>query len=90
MAFTYQDKAGRRFTSASLYEVIGENYAYENRNRPYRPLALAADQAAYKPGETARLTARPQSPVSRYLLTLEQEVGATVGPQGAQAPGRGS
>jgi len=73
LAFTYQDEAGRRFTSASVYEVMGENYAYENRNRSYRPLALAADQAAYKPGETARLTARPQSPVSRYLITLEQE-----------------
>jgi len=73
VAFTYQDEAGRSFTSASAYEAMGENYAYENRERPYRPLALVADQGAYKPGETARLTARPESPVSRYLVTLEQE-----------------
>ena len=53
--------------------MIGESYAYENRELPYLPLALSADQPAYKPGETARLTARPRSPVSRYLVTLEQE-----------------
>ena len=53
--------------------MSGESYAYENRELPYLPLALSADQPAYKPGETARLTARPRSPVSRYLVTLEQE-----------------
>jgi alpha-2-macroglobulin len=73
LAFTYKDEQGRSFTSATPYEVKGESYAYENRDLPYQPLALAADQAAYKPGETARLTARPRSPVSRYLVTLEQE-----------------
>ena len=73
LAFTYKDETGRSFTSATAYEVSGESYAYENRDLPYQPLALAADQGAYKPGETARLTARPRSPVSRYLVTLEQE-----------------
>jgi uncharacterized protein YfaS (alpha-2-macroglobulin family) len=73
LAFTYRDAAGRSFTSATAYDVSGENYAYENRDLPYQPLALAADQAAYKPGQTARLTARPRSPVSRYLITLEQD-----------------
>ena len=73
LAFTYKDKAGRSFTSATAFEVSGDNYAYENRDLPYLPLALAADRPAYKPGETARLTARPRSPVSRYLVTLEQE-----------------
>ena len=73
LAFTYKDKAGRSFASATAFEVSGENYAYENRELPYLPLALSADRPAYKPGETARLTARPRSPVSRYLVTLEQE-----------------
>ncbi|MGA9754231.1 MAG: MG2 domain-containing protein [Desulfobaccales bacterium] len=73
IAVTYRDEAGRSFTSATAYDVIGENYAYENKDRPYQPLPLTADQAAYKPGETARLTARPPSPVSRYLVTLEQD-----------------
>ena len=73
LAFTYKDDAGRSFTSATPFEVTGESYAYENRELPYLPLALSADQPAYKPGETARLTARPRSPVSRYLVTLEQE-----------------
>ena len=72
VAFTYKDDAGRSFTSATAFEVSGESYAYENRELPYLPLALSADQPAYKPGETARLTARPRSPVSRYLVTLEQ------------------
>ena len=61
LAFTYKDKAGRSFTSATAFEVSGDNYAYENRDLPYQPLALAADRPAYKPGETARLTARPRS-----------------------------
>jgi hypothetical protein len=73
LAFTYKDEAGNRYASARAFEVIGESYAYENRELPYLPLALSADQPAYKPGETARLTARPRSPVSRYLVTLEQE-----------------
>ncbi|MBM4300755.1 MAG: hypothetical protein FJ121_04370 [Deltaproteobacteria bacterium] len=73
LAFTYKDDAGRSFTSATAFEVNGDSYAYENRELPYLPLALSADQPAYKPGETARLTARPRSPVSRYLVTLEQE-----------------
>jgi alpha-2-macroglobulin len=73
LAFTYKDKTGRSFTSATAFEVSGDNYAYENRDLPYLPLALNADRPAYKPGETARLTARPQTPVSRYLLTLEQD-----------------
>jgi uncharacterized protein YfaS (alpha-2-macroglobulin family) len=73
LAFTYKDKAGRSFTSATAFEVSGDSYAYENRDLPYLPLALSADRPAYKPGETARLTARPRSPVSRYLVTLEQE-----------------
>ena len=72
LAFTYKDDAGRSFTSATPFEVTGESYAYENKDLPYLPLALSADQPAYKPGETARLTARPRSPVSRYLVTLEQ------------------
>ena len=73
LAFTYKDEAGHSFTSATAFEVSGENYAYENQDLPYLPLALSADRPAYKPGETARLTARPRSPVSRYLVTLEQE-----------------
>jgi uncharacterized protein YfaS (alpha-2-macroglobulin family) len=73
VAFTYTDATGRSFTSATPFEVIGENYAFRHREEPYQPLALAADKPAYKPGETAKLTARPQRPVSRYLLTLEQD-----------------
>jgi len=73
LAFTYKDAAGNSYASARAFEVTGESYAYENRELPYLPLALSADQPAYKPGATARLTARPRSPVSRYLVTLEQE-----------------
>lgn len=73
VSFTYADETGQTFTSATAYEVVGENYAYEHREEPYQPLALAADLPAYKPGEKALLTARPQRPVSRYLLTLEQD-----------------
>ncbi|MHB9072301.1 MAG: alpha-2-macroglobulin family protein [Desulfobaccales bacterium] len=73
VSFTYTDETGKCFTSATAYEVAGESYAYEHREEPYQPLALAADKPAYKPGEKAVLTARPQRPVSRYLLTLEQD-----------------
>jgi hypothetical protein len=72
LAFAYKDDAGHSFASATAFDVIGESYAYENRELPYLPLALSADKPAYKPGETARLTARPRSPVSHYLVTLEQ------------------
>jgi len=72
VSFTYTDEGGSRFASATAYEVIGENYAFEHREEPYQPLALAADKPAYKPGEKALLTARPQRPVARYLVTLEQ------------------
>ena len=73
LAFTYKDDAGHSFASATAFEVTGESYMYGKPDLPYQPLALSADQPAYKPGETARLTARPRSPVSRYLVTLEQE-----------------
>ncbi|MDO9531630.1 MAG: alpha-2-macroglobulin family protein, partial [Deltaproteobacteria bacterium] len=73
LAFTYKDDAGHSFASATAFDVIGESYAFENRELPYLPLPLTADQPAYKPGGTAKLTARPRSPVSRYLVTLEQE-----------------
>jgi alpha-2-macroglobulin len=73
LSFTYKDETGRSFTSATAFEVLGESYAHANRDLPYLPLALAADRPAYKPGETAKLTARPRSPVSRYLLTLEEQ-----------------
>ena len=73
LAFTYNDRTGRSFTSATLYEVSGESYAHANRDLGYLPLALAADRPAYKPGETAKLTARPRTPVSRYLVTLEEQ-----------------
>jgi uncharacterized protein YfaS (alpha-2-macroglobulin family) len=73
VSFTYTDETGHSFTSATPFSVIGENYAFQHREEPYQPLALTADKPAYKPGETARLTARPQRPVSRYLLTLEQD-----------------
>jgi uncharacterized protein YfaS (alpha-2-macroglobulin family) len=72
VSFTYTDAEGHTFTSATPYEVSGASYAFQNRQAPYQPLALVADQPAYKPGDTAKLTVRPQRPVSRYLMTLEQ------------------
>ena len=75
VAFTYRDEQGRTYTSSTTYEVSGDYYweTYENRKRPYEALALSADQTAYKPGQTARLSVRPRRPVSCYLLTLERE-----------------
>ena len=73
VAFTYSDEAGRSFASATPFEVAGDHYAFDNRELAYQPLALAADRDAYKPGDTAKLTARPRSPVTRYLVTLEQQ-----------------
>lgn len=74
VALVYQDEKGRRFTSATFYDVMGDIYwdAEARKDKPFQTLALAADQKAYKPGQTARLTVSPPWPVARYLLTLEQ------------------
>ncbi|MDD5641118.1 MAG: MG2 domain-containing protein [Syntrophales bacterium] len=74
LAFSYQDEKGRRFTSTTFYDVMGDIYwdAESRKEKPFQTLALAADQKAYKPGQTARLTISPPQPVARYLMTLEQ------------------
>ena len=88
LAFSYKDEKGRSFTSSTFYNVTGDIYwdAESRRNKPFQTLALAADQKAYKPGQTARLTISPPQPVARYLVTLEQngvmEHRVLTGPQG--------
>ncbi|MBM4273200.1 MAG: hypothetical protein FJ134_01885 [Deltaproteobacteria bacterium] len=72
LAFTYQDKDGRKFASATAYQVRGESFAYENKDRAYLALPIYADRPSYEPGQTAKITVRPLLPVSRYLVTLEQ------------------
>jgi uncharacterized protein YfaS (alpha-2-macroglobulin family) len=88
LVFSYQDEKGRRFASATFYNVSGDIYwdAESRKDKPFQTLALAADQKAYKPGQTARLTISPPQPVARYLVTLEQngvlEHRVLSGPQG--------
>jgi hypothetical protein len=72
LAFTYQDPEGRKFASATLYQVQGDSYTFDQKDRPYQPLPLTPDRPAYEPGQTARITVRPPAPVARYLVTLEQ------------------
>lgn len=72
LAFTYQDKDGRKFASATAYQVRGESFSYEHKDKPYLPLPMYADRPSYEPGQTAKITVRPLSPVSRYLVTVEQ------------------
>ena len=91
LAFSHQDDQGRRFTSSTLYSVSGDIFwdAEPRKERPYQTLALAADQKAYKPGQTARLTISPPRSVARYLVTLEQngvlQHRVLTGEQGLQA-----
>ncbi len=74
LTFVYQDEQGRRFSSATLYDVAGDVYwdTELRKNKPFRTLPLAADQTAYKPGQTARVTISAPQNVTCYLLTLEQ------------------
>ena len=75
LTFTYKDSQGRDFTSAALIDVAYEYYleAEERRKKPYQPLDLAADQAAYKPGQQAVINLFPKRPVAYYLVTLERQ-----------------
>ena len=74
ISFTYVDQKGKKFASSTSYRVTGDFYwqDYENREKPYRALAISTDLAAYEPGQKARIMVSPRRPVARYLLTLEQ------------------
>lgn len=74
VAFAYQDDQGRRFVSSTYYEVSGNVFwdTEPRKGRPFPTLVLAADQTAYKPGQTARLTISPPQKVAYYLVTIEQ------------------
>ena len=74
ISFTYVDEKGRKFASSTSYQVTGDFYwqDYENREKPYRALAISTDRSAYEPGQKARIMVSPRRPVARYLLTLEQ------------------
>ena len=74
VSFTYVNDKGQNFASSTSYQVTGDFYwqDYENREKPYRALAISADRAAYEPGQKARIMVSPRRPVARYLLTLEQ------------------
>ncbi len=75
LAFTYTDDKGRKFTSATNFEVTGDVMwqAYYRRDRPYQDLALAADKERYRPGDRARIFLMPQRPVTRCLVSLERD-----------------
>jgi alpha-2-macroglobulin len=74
VSFTYLDDKGRSFASSTNYKVTGDFYwdDYENREKPYRALAVSADRPAYEPGQKAKIMVSPRRPVARYLVTLEQ------------------
>ncbi len=74
VSFTYVDEKGRKFASSTSYQVTGDFYwqDYENREKPYRALAISTDRSAYEPGQKAKIMVSPRRPVARYLLTLEQ------------------
>jgi uncharacterized protein YfaS (alpha-2-macroglobulin family) len=74
VAFAYQDEKGRRFLSSTYFDVSGNVFwdTEPRRGRPFPSVALAADQTAYKPGQTARVTVSPPQRVAYYLVTLEQ------------------
>jgi uncharacterized protein YfaS (alpha-2-macroglobulin family) len=74
LAFAFQDDKGRRFLSSTYYEVSGNIFwdTEPRRGRPFPTVALAADQTAYKPGQTAQVTISPPQRVAYYLVTLEQ------------------
>lgn len=73
LAFIYTDEKSRSFTSSTFYRMAWEYRGDEKQERPYEPLGLWADRPAYKPGDTASLTASPRGPVSWYLITVERE-----------------
>jgi uncharacterized protein YfaS (alpha-2-macroglobulin family) len=74
LTFAYQDEKGRRFLSSTYYEVSGNIFwdTEPRKGRPFPSVALAADQTAYKPGQTAQVTISPPQRVAYYLVTLEQ------------------
>jgi uncharacterized protein YfaS (alpha-2-macroglobulin family) len=74
LAFSYVDDKGHRFTSSTLYDVSGDVYwdAEPRKGKPFGSLTLAANQTAYKPGQTARVSISPPQRVVHYLVTLEQ------------------
>jgi hypothetical protein len=75
VALTYTDERGRNYASATLYQVESAGGLYEEgegKERTYQILPLAADRAAYEPGQTARISLRPKRSVSCFLVTLEQ------------------
>jgi len=75
VSVSYRDQAGRTFAAALPVSVEWgfEEEARRRRLRPYQPLMLSADRAAYEPGQTARLAVSASRPVSHYLLTLERQ-----------------
>ncbi len=75
VSVSYRDPAGR--TVAAALPVAVE-WAFDDEGRrkrpaPYHPLSLAADRAAYEPGQTARLFISSSRPVSHYLVTVERQ-----------------
>jgi len=74
VAFAYEDEKGRRFSSSTYYEVSGNVFwdTEPRKGRPFPSLVLAADQTAYKPGQTARVSISPPQSVAYYLVTIEQ------------------
>ncbi|MBW1712995.1 MAG: hypothetical protein JRJ59_07600, partial [Deltaproteobacteria bacterium] len=75
VAVTFEDQEGRAFTSAAVFNVVGDSLwdAYHNRDKPFETLMLSADKEAYQPGDKATIFFQPQRPVSCYLVTLEQD-----------------
>lgn len=75
VSVSYRDAAGRTYAAALPVSV---EWAFDDEGRrkwpvPYHPLTLAADRAAYEPGQTARLFLSSSRPVSHYLVTVERQ-----------------
>ncbi|MGC9195895.1 MAG: alpha-2-macroglobulin family protein [Syntrophobacteraceae bacterium] len=79
LRFTYHDKNGQAFTSATRYDAVPDIFsdywrvAQEITNYRLASLPLLSDKKQYSPGETAVIFPVPSRPVTTYLVTVEQD-----------------
>jgi uncharacterized protein YfaS (alpha-2-macroglobulin family) len=79
LRFTYHDKNGQAFTSATRYDAVPDIFsdywrvADDITNDRLGSLTLLSDKKQYMPGETAVIFPVPSRPVTTYLVTVEQD-----------------
>lgn len=79
LRFTYRDKKGQTFTSATRYDAVPDifsNYwriAEDITDNRLASLTLLSDKKQYLPGDTAVIFPVPSRPVTTYLVTVEQD-----------------